>query len=82
MYVLTDTTFDYLTSRERAFAPTGEALDKALAHWRSLPSDADAPFDQTLTIDAPLTWSDGDGVSLAYEGLAPDLGAYEHPGGT
>jgi 3-isopropylmalate/(R)-2-methylmalate dehydratase large subunit len=46
-----DTTFDYITGRERAYAPTGEALDAALAYWRSLPSDADARFDQTLTID-------------------------------
>jgi 3-isopropylmalate dehydratase large subunit len=37
-----DTTFDYITGRERAYAPTGDALDAALAYWRSLPSDADA----------------------------------------
>ena len=36
----------------------------------------------TMTLDTPLTWGDGNGVSLAYEGLAPDLGAYEHPGGS
>ncbi len=31
----------------------------------------------TLTIDTSLTWSNGQGVSLAYEDDAPDLGAYE-----
>ncbi len=62
-----DTTFAYITGRERAYAPTGDALDKALAHWRSLPSDADAPFDQTLTIDAgriapQVTWGTNPGM--------------------
>jgi len=31
----------------------------------------------TLTLDSSLSWSDGQGVSLAYEGSAPDIGAYE-----
>jgi len=30
-----------------------------------------------LTLDRPLTWKTGQGISLAYEGMAPDLGAYE-----
>jgi parallel beta-helix repeat protein len=32
----------------------------------------------TLTLDRPLSWNADQGVSLAYEGTAPDLGAYEH----
>lgn len=31
-----------------------------------------------LTIETPLTWKRGRGVSLAYEGKAPDIGAYEY----
>lgn len=31
----------------------------------------------TLTLDRPLTWTAGHGVSLAYEGSAPDPGAFE-----
>jgi hypothetical protein len=31
----------------------------------------------TLTLDRALTWSANQGVSLAYEGSAPDVGAYE-----
>jgi hypothetical protein len=31
----------------------------------------------TLTLDRPLAWSAGQGVSLAYWGTAPDIGAYE-----
>jgi hypothetical protein len=31
----------------------------------------------TVTVDRELTWSAGQGVSLAYHGGAPDIGAYE-----
>jgi hypothetical protein len=30
-----------------------------------------------LTLDTPLTWAAGQGVSLPYSGHAPDIGAYE-----
>jgi len=36
---------------------------------------------QTITVDTPLTWTQGQGVSLAYEGSAPDIGAYEYLAG-
>jgi hypothetical protein len=32
----------------------------------------------TLTLAEPLTWADGDGVSLPYHGSRPDQGAYEN----
>jgi len=32
-----------------------------------------------LTLDRELTWSDGVGVALAYQGAAPDVGAIEGP---
>jgi hypothetical protein len=32
----------------------------------------------TLTLDRALTWTAGQGVSLAYQGAAPDVGAYEY----
>ena len=74
-----DTTFDYITGRERAYAPTGDALDRALAYWRSLPSDADAPFDQTLTIDtgriAPqVTWGTNPGMVVDVDQPVPAPG--------
>jgi hypothetical protein len=31
----------------------------------------------TITVDRELTWTADQGVSLAYEGTAPDIGAYE-----
>ena len=45
-----DTTFEYL--RGRARAPQGAAWDEAVTRWRTLPGDADATFDQTVSIDA------------------------------
>src|SRR5687768_9800721 len=38
-----DTTIDYL--RGRPLSPAGEMWDRAVAHWRTLVSDADAKFD-------------------------------------
>lgn len=34
----------------------------------------------TITVDASVTWTQGDGVALAYSGNAPDIGAYEYGG--
>jgi 3-isopropylmalate/(R)-2-methylmalate dehydratase large subunit len=45
-----ETTFTYLADRPRA--PKGSAWDDALRYWRSLVSDADAKFDQSVDIDA------------------------------
>ena len=45
-----DTTFEYLRGRPRA--PQGADWDKAVARWRQLPSDANAVFDKSVSIDA------------------------------
>jgi 3-isopropylmalate/(R)-2-methylmalate dehydratase large subunit len=44
-----DTTYQYMAGRP--LAPRGAAWDAAVARWRTLPSDADAKFDKTVTID-------------------------------
>jgi 3-isopropylmalate/(R)-2-methylmalate dehydratase large subunit len=54
-----EATFAYVKGRE--FAPVGEAFARAVASWRGLRSDADAPFEREVTIDcgtiAPqVTW--------------------------
>jgi PKD repeat protein len=36
---------------------------------------------KTLTLDQALTWTDGKGVTLAYLGQRPDVGAYEYTSG-
>ncbi len=43
-------TFEYL--RCRPYAPQGPDWDAALAEWRRLPSDPDAQYDATVTLDA------------------------------
>jgi len=45
-----ETTFAYVKGRK--FAPAGAAWDKALSHWKTLYSDADAKFDTEYTIQA------------------------------
>ena len=64
-----DTTFAYLDGRP--LAPKGAAWDRAMAYWRTLPSDAGCHFDSEVTLDAAqiapmLTWgtSPEDAVSI------------------
>jgi len=45
-----DKTFNFVAGRE--FAPKGAAWDKAVVRWRSLPTDAGATYDKTVTLDA------------------------------
>ena len=71
-----DTTFEYITREDRPFAPKGEALDKALEYWRSLPSDADAVFERKLTIDAAaiapqVTWGTNPGMVIDIDQPVP-----------
>jgi hypothetical protein len=42
-------TFEYLYSRR--YASKGKNWEKALTHWSSLPSDAEASFDREVRID-------------------------------
>ncbi|MBL0716030.1 MAG: 3-isopropylmalate dehydratase large subunit, partial [Desulfosarcina sp.] len=72
-----DTTYDYITRTDRPFAPKGETLERALEFWRTLPSDADAIYDRTLTIDtgaiAPqITWGTNPGMVMDIDQPVPD----------
>ena len=44
-----DTTYDYL--RGRPHAPQGAEFDKAVARWRTFPTDAGAKYDKSLVFD-------------------------------
>jgi len=61
-----DTTFAYL--KGRPFAPKGEAWDQAVTRWRTLPTDEDAKFDRSLTLDA------GELVPMITYGTNPGMG--------
>ncbi|MEO0500919.1 MAG: 3-isopropylmalate dehydratase large subunit [Pseudomonadota bacterium] len=54
-----ETTYAYVKGRDRA--PTGETWDRALAYWRTLPTDEGAAFDREVHLDAAdiapqVTW--------------------------
>ncbi|MBP9677568.1 MAG: 3-isopropylmalate dehydratase large subunit, partial [Aeromonas sp.] len=62
------TTIDYIQGK--VFAPTGEALAKAIAYWQTLKSDADARFDAEVVLDAAaiapqVTWGTNPGQVIA-----------------
>jgi 3-isopropylmalate/(R)-2-methylmalate dehydratase large subunit len=70
------TTFDYVKGRE--FAPKGDDWDKALAHWKTLYSDADATFDKVLTYDAAdiepmITYGTNPGMGMGISQRIPSL---------
>ena len=68
-------TIDYV--RGRAFAPQGDAWDRAVAHWRSLHSDDDAVFDRVVELDASriapqVTWGTSPEMVVSVDGCVPD----------
>jgi 3-isopropylmalate/(R)-2-methylmalate dehydratase large subunit len=73
-----DKTFAYI--KGRPFAPKGEAWDRALAWWKSLPSDAGAHYDKVVTIKAAeiapmVTWGTSPEDVTTIEGRIPDPAA-------
>jgi len=71
-----DTTIEYLRGRE--YAPSGDAWDRAVAHWRSVASDADASYADRVEIDgsalAPVvTWGIHPGQSISVDQRLPNL---------
>ena len=70
-----DTTYAYL--KGRPFAPKGEKWERALAYWQTLPSDADAVFDQEISMDARtlapmVTWGNSPEDAVPVDGRVPD----------
>jgi len=81
-----ETTFAYLKGRR--FTPSGGDWDKALAWWRTLPSDPGASFDDVVKLDGPaiaptVTWGINPGQSVNVDGRLPrenDIPAADRPG--
>lgn len=70
-----ETTFEYV--RGKPFAPQGEALERAIAYWRTLPSDAGAVYDKVVVIDATtiapmVTWGTNPEAVLPITGVVPN----------
>jgi 3-isopropylmalate/(R)-2-methylmalate dehydratase large subunit len=70
-----ETTYAYL--KGRPFAPKGAQWEQALAYWKTLPSDAGAAYDKTVTLDAgrlapQVTWGTNPGMVAGIDGRVPD----------
>jgi 3-isopropylmalate/(R)-2-methylmalate dehydratase large subunit len=73
-----ETTFAYLAGR--TMAPKGQAWDAAVRHWRTLPSDPGARYDEDVRLDAaaiaPLvTWGTSPEDVVPITGAVPDPAA-------
>jgi 3-isopropylmalate/(R)-2-methylmalate dehydratase large subunit len=68
-------TFEWVAGRE--FAPKGEAWDKQLAYWKTLPTDEGATYDATITLDADklepmITYGTNPGMGMHITDVVPD----------
>ena len=68
-------TIEYLRGSE--FSPTGEDWDRAVAYWRTLPSDKGAVFDREVTVDCSqlepqITWGISPQQVVSVAGHVPD----------
>jgi 3-isopropylmalate/(R)-2-methylmalate dehydratase large subunit len=73
------TTIEYLRGRE--FAPTGEAFERAARWWSQVASDADATYDDRVTIDGAaigptVTWGINPGQAIGVDEAVPPPGAF------
>jgi 3-isopropylmalate/(R)-2-methylmalate dehydratase large subunit len=78
-----DTTFAYLEGRQHA--PKGAEWEAALEHWRTLPTDAGATFDKSVTIDATalrpfVSWGTNPGQVIEIDSAVPDPDSFADPG--
>lgn len=71
-----EVTFEYM--KGRLFAPKGEEWDKAVAYWRTLPTDEGATFDKEISIKAEdiepmITYGTNPGMGIGVTGHVPAL---------
>ena len=74
-----ETTFEYLYGRE--FAPKGAEWDKAVAKWKSLPSDEGAVYDKSITLDASelepmITYGTNPGMGMRITDRIPTVDSF------
>jgi 3-isopropylmalate/(R)-2-methylmalate dehydratase large subunit len=78
-----DTTFAYLEGRP--YAPAGAEWERALDRWQQLPTDPEATFDRTVTLDGSdlepqVTWGTNPGMVVAVTGRVPDPATFPTEG--
>jgi 3-isopropylmalate/(R)-2-methylmalate dehydratase large subunit len=69
-----DTTIEYMAGRQ--FAPQGASWDQAVRYWKSLPTDAGARYDKSVTLDAAtlepmITYGTNPGMGMPITGSIP-----------
>jgi 3-isopropylmalate/(R)-2-methylmalate dehydratase large subunit len=69
-----DTTIHYVAGRP--YAPTGVEWDRAVAHWKTLPSDPDVQFDREVQVDCSrlspqVTWGTSPDQVVPVDGHVP-----------
>jgi 3-isopropylmalate/(R)-2-methylmalate dehydratase large subunit len=74
-----ETTFDYITSGERPFAPKGEDLGMRIERWRQLRTEPGAKFDKQTAligdeVEPQVTWGTSPAMSVDVNGAVPDPG--------
>ncbi len=67
----------YAYMKGRPMAPKGEEWEKAVAYWKTLPSDAGAKYDREVTLDAAsiapiVTWGTSPEDVVEITGAVPD----------
>ena len=76
------TTFCYLEGRP--YVARGADFEAAVAHWESLRTDDDAPFDREVVLDAAqlapyVTWGTNPSQAAPLSDCVPDPSAYDDP---
>lgn len=69
-----ETTINYIAGRP--FAPQGEEWERAVAYWRTLPTDEGAVFDHEMTLNADelvpmITYGTNPGMGIAIDKAVP-----------
>ncbi len=71
------TTFDYIKGKK--FAPQGDAFEKAVEYWKTLPTDSDVTFDEEYHFDASdiapmITYGTNPGMGIKLNENIPTTG--------
>ncbi len=70
-----ETTFEYIKGKPRA--PKGEALEQAIAYWKTLKSDEGAHFDRVVKLNAAdlppiVSWGSSPEDVVSVQGIVPN----------
>ena len=77
-----EVTFEYLKGRE--FAPQGADWDKAVAYWKTLPSDEGATYDKSIMLNAAdlepmITYGTNPGMGMKITDHVPTTKSFTEP---